>query len=125
MGNLETKKKSELIELVQQLEQEKSCAVASMEETVKEKDAVIAKLEKTLAESAETIAALKKAADGNDAPAEKGTAKASQELVKLRERNAALLGLVEDSCKDHCPHHQRPDACRNCAIKQRLDAVKQ
>lgn len=36
---------------------------------------------------------------------------------------AALREIIEISCKDHCPHHQQEESCRNCAIKKRLDGI--
>lgn len=34
-----------------------------------------------------------------------------------------LREIIEISCKDHCPHHQQEESCRNCAIKKRLDGI--
>ena len=36
----------------------------------------------------------------------------------LKGKIGILLGAIAESCKDHCPHHLNPDACRNCNIRK-------
>jgi chromosome segregation ATPase len=38
--------------------------------------------------------------------------------IELKGKIGILLGAIAESCKDHCPHHLNPDACKNCSIKK-------
>ena len=106
MEGLTRKTKAELVKMVQQLTEDKTT------------------LEKLQAITEEHFQAQKFRADDLQKKLELRNGAVSQEFERVKKFNAALLDLVEMSCRDHCPHHGAPDACRNCAIHQELEAMK-
>jgi len=106
MEGLTRKTKAELIKMVQQLSEDKTT------------------LEKLQAITEEHFQAQKFRADDLQKKLEHGNGAILQEFERIKKFNTELLDLVEMSCRDHCPHHGAADACRNCAIHQKLEAMK-
>jgi len=84
---------------------------------------MIADLEREL----ETVRAANAILDSDlcKARAELDAAKKDQKHPRKDTIIAVLRELIKLSCDDHCPHHGRIDACKNCTIHVRLEELKE
>ena len=121
--NLSKKSKAELVELVQTLDAKVAEITAQLQSAQKEKEDLRQRLVAAAA-AAETQEKMLEAAKNNAATVITDSTPALQALLaKAKGAIAELREIISLSCKDHCPHHQKPGACVNCGIKKRLDAV--
>ena len=127
--NLSKKSKAELVELAQSLD----VKVADLQGKNSELQKLLAAAIETAEEKTKLLNAATAAADEREKMLEDAKANAvvvtgstpalEALLAKAKGAIAELREIISLSCKDHCPHHQKPGACVNCGIKKRLDAV--
>jgi len=127
--NIAKKSKAELVELVQNLD----AKVANLQGKNSELQKLLAAAIETAEEKTKLLNAATAAADEREKMLEDAKANAAVVtdstpalealLAKAKGAIAELRKIISLSCKDHCPHHQKPGACVNCGIKKRLDAV--
>lgn len=114
MMNYDKKTKAELIAMLESAEAARNEAAAMTEKLLadlKAKTDALAEANRQLAEAFDRAA---KASEATQDVAEK----------VIADRIVALRAIIDLSCQDHCPHHQSTDACRNCVIRKRLDALE-
>ncbi len=121
MENLSRKTKSELIKLVQMLEMKVDRAAEELRKKTEEFEA----LEKIHKITEDQFLAEKNAREELQRKLDRLTfIPCSEHTENLKKASAKLWELIKESCKDHCPHHCREEACRNCWIGKELAAVK-
>ena len=101
MENLTRKTKDELIAIVGDLEQKLAAAVSDKQI-----------IEGDLLEARNDLRQLQENAD----PIERKDCRCSETIAVLRE-------IIDLSCKDHCPHRGKAEACKNCTIYLKLQDI--
>ena len=97
------------------------------------KDELTAKIGELTAEN-DTLRSDKQILEGDLQEARADLAAAKEELETLKnadpktapENNgtiAALREIIDLSCKDHCPHRGKAEACKNCTIYLKLQEI--
>ena len=99
MENLTRKTKDELIAIVGDLEQKLAAAVSDKQV-----------IEGDLLEARNDLRQLQE----NAASIERKDCRCSETIAVLRE-------IIDLSCKDHCPHRGKIEACKNCTIHLKLE----
>ena len=111
--NLAKKSKAELVAMVEDLT-----------EQISGNKTVVVGVQAKNDELKKTVAALQKKLDSSKTTVVTDSTKAlNAEIAAARKSNAALREIIELSCKDHCPHHQQQEACKNCVIRQKLAEI--
>ena len=98
MENLTRKTKDELIAIVGDLEQKLAAAVSDKQV-----------IEGDLLEARNDLRQLQENAERKDC-------RCSETIAVLRE-------IIDLSCKDHCPHRGKAEACKNCTIFLKLQDI--
>ena len=113
------KTKAELLEIIADLERRveiQATTINGIGNRNIEKQKIIDKLEeenRLLRENA--------APEPEEKPDTKEQMEALERIIQIRgDVIRALKDVVAMSCKDHCPHHSMPEACRNCGIKKKM-----